>query len=131
MPLRKVCSAGGLILFGGMVILSFNDFGNASINAWLYTFGIGLLAGVVPVAIRMYVPFLVTDPKKMDYVLGIMAFVTNLTFFGNGLFGALIAQVGFFNAALLFLGIPLVICTVLILVFVKSDRKILKEEASE
>ncbi|MBQ9954615.1 MAG: MFS transporter [Eggerthellaceae bacterium] len=130
-PLRKVCSAGGLILFGGMVILSFNDFGNASINAWLYTFGIGLLAGVVPVAIRMYVPFLVTDPKKMDYVLGIMAFVTNLTFFGNGLFGALIAQVGFFNAALLFLGIPLVICTVLILVFVKSDRKILKEEASE
>ena len=36
-----------------------------------------------------------TDPQKMDYVLGIMAFVTNLTFFGNGLFGALIAQNGF------------------------------------
>ena len=50
-------------------------------------------------------------------------------FFGNGLFGMLIAKVGFFNAALMFLGIPLVICTALIILFVKSDRKILKEEA--
>ena len=129
-PIRKICSAGGLILFGGMVILAFNDYGNPQINAWLYTFGIGLLAGVVPVAIRMYIPFLVTEPKKMDYVLGIMAFVTNLTFFGNGLFGMLIAKVGFFNAALMFLGIPLAICTVLIILFVKSDRKILQEEAA-
>ena len=129
-PIRKICAAGGLILFGGMVILSFGDYGNPQINAWLYTFGIGLLAGVVPVAIRMYVPFLVTDPKKMDYVLGIMAFVTNLTFFGNGLFGMLISNAGFFNAALMFLGIPLSICAVLIILFVKSDRKILKEEAA-
>lgn len=127
-PLRKLFSIGGLLLFGGMVILSFNDFGNAQTNAWLYTIGIGLLAGVVPVAIRMYIPFLVTDPQKMDYVLGIMAFVTNLTFFGNGLFGALIAQVGFFNAALIFLGIPLVVCVLLLLFFVKSDRKIVQEE---
>ena len=127
-PLRKLFSIGGLLLFGGMVIFSFNDFGNAQTNAWLYTIGIGLLAGVVPVAIRMYIPFLVTDPQKMDYVLGIMAFVTNLTFFGNGLFGALIAQVGFFNAALIFLGIPLVVCVLLLLFFVKSDRKIVQEE---
>ena len=127
-PLRKLLSIGGLLLFGGMVILSFNDFGNVQTNAWLYTIGIGLLAGVVPVAIRMYIPFLVTDPQKMDYVLGIMAFVTNLTFFGNGLFGALIAQVGFFNAALIFLGIPLVVCVLLLLFFVKSDRKIVQEE---
>jgi MFS family permease len=127
-PFRKLCSAGGLIIFGSMVILAFNNYGDAQVNAWLYTFGIGLLAGVVPVAIRMYIPFLVTDPQKMDYVLGIMAFVTNLTFFGNGLFGALIAQVGFFQAAVLFLGIPLVICVLLILFFVKSDRKIVNEE---
>lgn len=127
-PLRKVCAVGGLAIFGSMVILSFNDFGNPDTNAWLFTIGIGLLAGVVPVAIRMYIPFLVTDPQKMDYVLGIMAFVTNLTFFGNGLFGALIAQNGFFNAALIFLGIPLVVCVVLIILFVKSDRKILREE---
>lgn len=129
-PMRKLCAVGGLIVFGGMVILAFNDFGDSNINFWLYTFGIGLLAGVVPVAIRMYVPFLVTDPQKMDYVLGIMAFVTNLTFFGNGLFGALIAQMGYFNASLVFLGIPLAICVVLLLFFVKSDRKILKEEVA-
>lgn len=72
-----------------------------------------------------------TDPQKMDYVLGIMAFVTNLTLFGNGLFGAPIAQNGFFNAALVFLGIPLVVCVLALLLFVKSDRKIIKEEAAE
>ena len=127
-PLRKLCSAGGLLLFGGMVILAFNDYGNASTNVWLYTIGIGLMAGVVPVAIRVYVPFLVTEPKKMDYVLVIMAFVTNLTFFGNGLFGTLIAAMGFFKAAVIFLGIPMVICVLLILIVVKSDRKILAEE---
>ena len=127
-PLRKVCSLGGLVIFGTMVILSFGDFGNSDTNALLFTVGVGMLAGVVPVAIRMYIPFLVTDPQKMDYVLGIMAFVTNLTFFGNGLFGALIAQNGFFNASLMFLGIPLVVCVLALLFFVKSDRKILREE---
>ena len=94
----------------------------------LFGIGIGLLAGIVPVAIRTYVPILVTDPKKMDYVLGIMAFVTNLTFFGNGIFGALIANWGFFNAALVFLGTPLAICILLILFFVKSDHKIAEED---
>lgn len=129
-PLRKLFSIIGLLFFGGLVILSFRDFGNVNTNAWIYTIGIGFMAGIVPVAIRMYVPYLVTDPKKMDYVLGIMAFVTNLTFFGNGLFGALIAARGFFGAAVLFLGIPMAICVLLLLFFVKSDRKIAKEEAA-
>ena len=64
----------------------------------------------------------------MDYVLGIMAFVTNLTFFGNGIFGALIASWGFSAAALVFLGVPLAVCILLILFFVKSDHKIMKED---
>lgn len=127
--LRKAFAIGGFILFGGMVILSYGSYGDSAVNMWLFGVGIGLLAGIVPVAIRTYIPVLVTDPRKMDYVLGIMAFVTNLTFFGNGIFGALIANWGFFMAALVFLGIPLAVCTLMVVFFVKSDRKIAKEDA--
>lgn len=127
--LRKVFAIGGFILFGGMVILSYGSYGDSAVNMWLFGIGIGLLAGIVPVAIRTYVPILVTDPRKMDYVLGIMAFVTNLTFFGNGIFGALIANWGFFMAALVFLGVPLAVCTLMVVFFVKSDHKIAKEDA--
>lgn len=126
--LRKVFAIAGFIIFGGMVLLSYGSYGDSMVNMLLFGIGIGLLAGIVPVAIRTYVPILVTDPKKMDYVLGIMAFVTNLTFFGNGIFGALIANWGFFNAALVFLGTPLAICILLILFFVKSDHKIAEED---
>ena len=87
-----------------------------------------LLAGIVPVAIRTYVPILVTDPKKMDYVLGIMAFVTNLVFFGNDIFCAHITSRDFFTAAFVFLGVSLVVCISLILFFVKSDCKIAEED---
>ncbi len=127
--LRKAFTIGGFILFGGMVIMSYGSYGNSAVNMWLFGIGIGLLAGIVPVAIRTYIPVLVTDPRKMDYVLGIMAFVTNLTFFGNGLFGALIANWGFFMAAVVFLGVPLVVCIFLVVFFVKSDRKIAQEDA--
>ena len=127
--LRKAFTIGGFILFGGMVIMSYGSYGSSAVNMWLFGIGIGLLAGIVPVAIRTYIPVLVTDPRKMDYVLGIMAFVTNLTFFGNGLFGALIANWGFFMAAVVFLGVPLVVCIFLVVFFVKSDRKIAQEDA--
>lgn len=127
--LRKVFTILGFVLFGGMVIMSYGSYGDSSINMWLFGIGIGLLAGVVPVAIRTYIPVLITEPRKMDYVLGIMAFVTNLTFFGNGLFGGLIASWGFFTAALVFLGAPLAICILMVVFFVKSDRKIAKEDA--
>lgn len=127
--LRKAFTIGGFILFGGMVIMSYGSYGSSAVNMWLFGIGIGLLAGIVPVAIRTYIPVLVTDPRKMDYVLGIMAFVTNLTFFGNGLFGALIANWGFFMAAVVFLGVPLVVCILLVVFFVKSDRKIAQEDA--
>ena len=126
--LRKVFAIGGFIVFGGMILLSYGSYGNSAVNMWLFGIGIGMLAGIVPVAIRTYIPVLVTDPKKMDYVLGIMAFVTNLTFFGNGIFGALIASWGFSAAALVFLGVPLAVCILLILFFVKSDHKIMKED---
>lgn len=127
--LRKVFTIGGFILFGGMVILSYGSYGDNAVNMWLFGIGIGLLAGIVPVAIRTYIPVLITEPRKMDYVLGIMAFVTNLTFFGNGMFGALIASWGFFTAALVFLGVPLAICILMVVFFVKSDRKIAEEDS--
>ena len=59
---------------------------------------IGCAAGVLPVALRTLIPFQVSDPRKMDYVLGIMAFVTNLGSFYSGPFGAMADGMGWQQA---------------------------------
>lgn len=98
---------------------------------WIAAVVLGIIAGAMPVAIRTIIPFLVTDERKMDYLLGVMAFTTNIGAVLGGPWGALSASVGFANAAL-YVFVPVgAIFTLLCLVFIKSDKKIAKVEAAE
>ena len=109
------------------------------IVAWNFFNGVGIVtavligcaAGVLPVALRTLIPFQVSDPRKMDYVLGIMAFVTNLGSFYSGPFGAMADGMGWQQAGLVGLLPIAAVFTVLCLIFVKSERSILKKEEGQ
>jgi predicted MFS family arabinose efflux permease len=105
--------------------------GGMSATPWITMIGIGLAAGVLPVALRMLVPFLVTEPRKMDYVLGIMALVTNCGAFMAGPWGALVSNTGWTQAGYMtLLPFGLVVAAVCA-VFIVGDKKVLAADRSE
>jgi MFS family permease len=81
-----------------------------------------LVSGFMPVALRTIIPRQVTDTKKMDYVLCIMAFVTNVGAFYSGPWGAMVAGMGWEQAGLYGL-LPIgLVMAILCLVLVKGDK---------
>lgn len=114
--------AGHLILAFTMGWFAWLGAGSMMIAAGVL---VGLVQGILPVALRLIIPMQVTDPRKMDYILGIMAFVTNIGSFYSGPFGALVASVGWESAGLMGL-LPVELCfAILCLVLVKGDKKVL------
>ena len=101
-------------------------------STWVVTAVIvGLVQGFLPVALRLLIPFQVTDQRKMDYILGIMAFVTNLGSFYSGPFGAIVAGVGWLTGGLVGI-LPIALAfAVICIVFVKGDRKVLASDAKD
>lgn len=127
--ISKWALVGGHALLGiTMGIVAWNFFNGVGIVTAVL---IGCVAGVLPVALRTLIPFQVSDPRKMDYVLGIMAFVTNLGSFYSGPFGAMADGMGWQQAGLVGLLPIAAVFTVLCLIFVKSERSILKKEEDQ
>ena len=85
-----------------------------------------LVSGFMPVALRTIIPMQVTDTRKMDYVLCIMAFVTNLGAFWSGPWGAMVDSMGWSQAAIYGLFPIAVVMAILCLVFVKSEKQVLE-----
>lgn len=96
--------------------------------AYLTAVLVGAVAGFLPVSLRLIIPMQVTDTRKMDYILCIMACVTNLGSFYSGPFGAMAASMGWIDAGLYGL-LPIGIAmAVICLIFVKGDRKVIESD---
>lgn len=118
---------GHAILAINMGIIAWMDSGETMIVTALL---VGLVQGILPVALRLLIPMQVTDPRKMDYILGIMAFVTNLGSFYSGPFGAMVASLGWETAGLVGIFPIEAAFFLLCLIFVKGDRKVLASDIS-
>jgi MFS family permease len=105
--------------------------GNGTATVWAFAIIMGLLAGGIPTATRAIIPVLVTEPRRMDYTLGIMALTTYLGSLIAGPFGALVAGTSWQTAAMTILMPIAGIFAIAIIVVVKSDKKIFTENAEE
>ncbi len=105
------------------------DGGTAGV--WFTGVIMGVLAGGIPTATRAIIPVLVTEPRKMDYTLGVMALTTYLGNVGAGPWGALAATQGWQTAALLVLMPLAAVFAIAIAIVVRSDKKIILEARAE
>jgi MFS family permease len=96
-------------------------------TVWAFAIVMGLLAGGIPTATRAIIPVLVSEPRKMDYTLGIMALTTYLGSLIAGPFGALVANQGWQQAALIILMPIAAIFAIALAIVVKNDKKVFEE----
>ncbi len=105
--------------------------GGETTTVWIFAIVMGLLAGAIPTATRALIPVLVTEPRRMDYTLGIMALTTYLGNMIAGPYGALAASSGWQTAALMILMPIAAVFAIAIAVVTKSDKKIFAENKAE
>lgn len=92
--------------------------------AWASIIFLGFFcAGLVPTMSRALIPVLAREPRTTDYALTGMAFVTQLGGFIAAFFGTIAAGSSYQFAALSFV-VPLCAAAVIVLLFVKNDRKL-------
>ncbi|MBC2890238.1 MFS transporter [Gordonibacter massiliensis (ex Traore et al. 2017)] len=106
-----------------MFTIGFTEDPNDMASPWATMFIIGVCGSVLPMATRSIVPVLCPDPKKTDYVLATMTFVTCVA----QVFGVAASQsvqaLGWNGNAVFVLGPLSMVAAVIVLVFVTSDRK--------
>lgn len=106
-----------------MFAFAFTEDPSDMMSPWITMFIVGVCGSVLPMATRSIVPVLCPDPKKTDYVLATMTFVTCVA----QVFGVAASQsvqaLGWNGNAVLVLGPLCVVAAVIVLVFVTSDKK--------
>lgn len=100
-----------------------------TVTPWLTAIVVAIFAGGAPVTTRALIPLLISDERKMDYVLGIMSLTTYAGFMFSTPYGALAAMSGWPFAAMVFFGGMGIASAIIIAVFVKSDTKLAKGQA--
>lgn len=108
-----------------MFAFAFTEDPSDMASPWITMFIVGVCGSVLPMATRSIVPVLCPDPKKTDYVLATMTFVTCVA----QVFGVAASQsvqaLGWHGNAVFVLGPLCVVAAVIVLVFVTSDKKAL------
>lgn len=95
-------------------------------SPWIFSIIMGFVAAAVPMGTRSYIPILASEPRKADYALAIMAFVTGLGMMGSGFIGTVVASYGYSGMSMLLIVPSCVIAAIMILVS-KSDRAAIRE----
>ena len=90
---------------------------------WIACILMGIAGALVPTGTRAIAPVLVPEPKKTDLVLATMAFATGVAqVVGGYIVSPIVTSIGY--QATQFVLTPLaLLAAVLVIVFVKSDRK--------
>ena len=83
----------------------------------------GICAGLIPTTTRSIIPVLAQEPRKTDYALTTMAFVTQVGNFLSVFFSIILTTHTFHFAALAF-PVPLCIAAIVVLLFVKNDHNV-------
>lgn len=112
-----------------MAFVAFNE-SSEGVTPWVFAVLMGLAAAGVPMATRSLIPVLVPDPRKMDYTLAIMAFVTYIGQLFAGPYGAFVTSDGWHTGALFILA-PCVIVAFVMVAISKSDKKALAAETGD
>lgn len=91
---------------------------------WIACILMGIAGALVPTGTRAIAPVLVPEPKKTDLVLATMAFATGVAqVVGGYIVSSIVTSIGY-QANAQFVLTPLaLLAAVLVIVFVKSDRK--------
>lgn len=91
---------------------------------WIACILMGIAGALVPTGTRAIAPVLVPEPKKTDLVLATMAFATGVAqVVGGYIVSPIVTSIGY-QANAQFVLTPLaLLAAVLVIVFVKSDRK--------
>lgn len=92
--------------------------------SWVSVVLLGAIcAGLIPTMTRAIIPVLAQEPRKTDYALTTMAFVTQVGNFLSVFFSIILTTSTFHGAALAF-PVPLCIAAIAVLLFVKNDHKV-------
>lgn len=121
---RKWMVAGGYLIVAVCVFFFFYTDGADMTGPWIACILMGIAGALVPTGTRAIAPALVPEPKKTDLVLATMAFATGVAqVVGGYIVSPIVTSIGY-QANAQFVLTPLaLLAAVLVIVFVKSDRK--------
>ncbi len=126
----KALTVGCYLVFGVMLATIAFTTGSDIIGPWVFCIILGVCSGAVPTTTRVLIPLLALDPKKTDLALTTMSFFAGLgQAIGTYAATSLVAQAGWQVNAQFILAPLAIIAGLVILIFVKSDRKIEKLRA--
>lgn len=130
-PIRKWTLVIFYVVVG--LIFSFLAFtpGTDTTGPWAFCIIMGICASFIPTYTRGITPILCTDSFKCDMALCMMAFVTGVAQVCAALASMSIATIGWFANAQYVLAPLSFLAAVLVLVFVKDDRKVVALRAKE
>lgn len=127
---RKWLLTGSWVVFAAMAATFAFTEGGETVTPWVFAVILGFVAAAIPQGTRSYVPILARDPRKSDYALAVMAFVTGLGLLGTGFVGSTITQFGYHGMSLVLL-VPSGIIAAVMIAVCKSDRKAIAENEGE
>ncbi|MDR0500841.1 MAG: MFS transporter [Coriobacteriales bacterium] len=119
---------GYLLVAASVITVGYTSSGDV-IGPWVFAILMGVAASAVPTATRSIIPMLCKDPSKTDWSLATMAFVTGVGQLFSGLYGSIVADIGWADAAIFVLA-PCAIVSAAICLFLKSDHKLAAEDAA-
>lgn len=99
-------------------------------SPWIAMVIMGLCGAFMPMCTRSIVPVLCPDQGKTDYALATMAFVTAVAQFGGVIASQSATTLGWATHGLVVCMPIALVAAVIILVFVKSEKQVLQEQAA-
>lgn len=101
---------------------------NDTMGPWIYALVLGgIVQSIVPPGLRVYIPTAAKDPAKIDYSLALMAFLTAFVQLFASFYGTSVEMLGW-NDTCYFVLIPITIITLVCMILLKSDKKILEAQ---
>lgn len=101
---------------------------NDTMGPWIYALVLGgIVQSIVPPGLRVYIPTAAKDSAKIDYSLALMAFLTAFVQLFASFYGTSVEMLGW-NDTCYFVLIPITIITLVCMILLKSDKKILEAQ---
>lgn len=131
---RKTAVIAGYLVLAVIMFFCAYTPGDDMIGPWVFSILLGFCQGCCVTCTRAGIPVLAPEPKKTDLALATMSFFTGVAMCLGGVASNSVAAIGWIANGRYILAPAALAAAVLVLAFVKSDRKVAairREEASQ
>ena len=131
---RKTAVIAGYLLLAVIMFFCAYTPGDDMIGPWVFSILLGFCQGCCVTCTRAGIPVLAPEPKKTDLALATMSFFTGVAMCLGGVASNSVVAIGWIANGRYILAPAALAAAVLVLAFVKSDRKVAairREEASQ